>query len=310
MWFGSGQGALDSLQLYGKLPIAKDFLRVGAGQRSGQRVREWLDASYGASRDLDGPKLAWPARFMLVPPDGEVVQGCLWPSSDAGGLRLFPLALFVSRRRRQLQEAYDEGMRPWCSTWPLLEARFPSLLDQPDGPTLIHSLRGERIEPGRHEPWREEPVRQDVWTRALWPESGAEGHAGLVETLRRLAQARERAPRGPWRLPLVGDLPLLSQARAWITALRTLKLIPRDALPSMGLPQNDPGPGLPAFLLLSLDPFTGAHAPWFAAPTGEPVGHGDVTPPHSAHAGGAEPPAETTPPLSDSLRGAALPFGR
>jgi hypothetical protein len=84
-----------ALQLYGKLPLAKDYLRIGCGDGAGRDLREWLDRTFGTGRDQ--LVLHEPLRF-IGQGEKEPLQGILWPSSDAGGLRLFPFTLFVERR--------------------------------------------------------------------------------------------------------------------------------------------------------------------------------------------------------------------
>src|SRR5262245_31500865 len=93
------------VELYGKLPLAKDYLRVGCGEGSGLALREWLDRAFsGAADSVHPPQLAYPMRFVTGDALGAPLSGCAWPSSDAGGLRKFPFALFVERKRKPLVE--------------------------------------------------------------------------------------------------------------------------------------------------------------------------------------------------------------
>ena len=57
-----------AVELYGKLPIAKDYLRVGGGEESGLALRDWLDRGFSPTSDAEHrPLLAWPGRFVLAP---------------------------------------------------------------------------------------------------------------------------------------------------------------------------------------------------------------------------------------------------
>ena len=54
------------LQVYGKLPLAKDYLRIGASSGASMALRSWLDEGFsGGPRGERQPRLAWPARFII-----------------------------------------------------------------------------------------------------------------------------------------------------------------------------------------------------------------------------------------------------
>lgn len=89
------------LGIYGKLPFYKDFLRANATGADATAFRAWLDRGFSrfweadaTSREADLP----PHGFVLhLPGTDGAVLGRLRGSHDAGGLRRFPLVLFVSQ---------------------------------------------------------------------------------------------------------------------------------------------------------------------------------------------------------------------
>lgn len=89
------------LGIYGKLNFYKDFLRANATGPEATAFRAWLDRGFSrfweadaASREADLP----PHGFLLhLPGTDGAVLGRMRGSHDAGGLRRFPLVLFVAQ---------------------------------------------------------------------------------------------------------------------------------------------------------------------------------------------------------------------
>ena len=89
------------LGVYGKLPFYKDFLRANATGAEATAFRAWLDRGFSRfweadteSREADLP----PHGFVLhLPGTDGAVLGRMRGSHDSGGLRRFPLVLFVSQ---------------------------------------------------------------------------------------------------------------------------------------------------------------------------------------------------------------------
>ena len=60
------------IELYGKLPIAKDYLRIGGGTGAGIALRDWLDQGFSSRVERGAvPTLAWPGRFLIGGFSGE-----------------------------------------------------------------------------------------------------------------------------------------------------------------------------------------------------------------------------------------------
>jgi type VI secretion system ImpM family protein len=87
-------------QAYGKLPIYKDFISVGLTDPAAREFRQWIDRGYSyrwAENEAYRDTLIPPHGFLLRLPESRAcVAGILWGSSDEGGLRKFPFAVFLS----------------------------------------------------------------------------------------------------------------------------------------------------------------------------------------------------------------------
>lgn len=88
------------LQAYGKLPIYKDFISIGLTDAGAREFRQWLDRgfSYKWAENEEYRDTEIPAHGFLLrlPESRSCVAGALWGSSDEGGLRKFPFAVFLS----------------------------------------------------------------------------------------------------------------------------------------------------------------------------------------------------------------------
>jgi type VI secretion system ImpM family protein len=88
------------LQAYGKLPIYKDFISIGLTDAGAREFRQWLDRgfSYRWAENEEYRDTEIPAHGFLLrlPESKNCMAGALWGSSDEGGLRKFPFAVFLS----------------------------------------------------------------------------------------------------------------------------------------------------------------------------------------------------------------------
>ncbi|HXM80205.1 MAG TPA: TagF domain-containing protein, partial [Thermoanaerobaculia bacterium] len=89
-----------SVNAYGKLPIYKDFISSGLTEPAAREFRAWLDKGFShrwATDDGCRESEIPPYNFLVRLPDSRgCAAGSLWGSSDEGGLRKFPFALFLS----------------------------------------------------------------------------------------------------------------------------------------------------------------------------------------------------------------------
>jgi hypothetical protein len=306
-FLGLGQES-PALQLYGKLPVAKDYLRVGCGEGSGRELREWLDRAFGAVREAsEQPVLREPLRF-LGQGSKEPLLGLVWPSSDAGGLRSFPFTLFVARRKRALAADLDAGLAEAEGLWRLLAELRDRCLGFAEGREVLDDVRGREVELAACAPVESSAADFEAWIGALWPQQGLDGLFALFAAIGELARARHA---GPYRLPLVRELSMRDQVLAWIALLRTLGALPQGEVPTLFFPPRSlaPPPEL-ASLVVSRDPLSGEEIPWLTAAAGDAgLGAGDFTRSHDGSTATAPPSGGSGARLSDSLRDALAAFG-
>lgn len=292
-----------ALQLYGKLPLAKDYLRVGASKGTARTFRDWLDGAFSTRAVRGGaPSFPWPARFVIGVVEDEPLMGCAWPSSDQGGERPFPFALFLERRRKALLAGFHDSMEVLVEAWTRLDGCYAARANFADGESFLAGMRGLEIEISGSDPAGSQRIEWESWTSALWP---GEGHDGLLQTLSSLSHLGREGHRGPLRLPLVGDLPVVPQVNAWWTALVALQLFTTDSVPTVFFPQGEVATEEPAFAVFFRRALRMDDAIWINSARGQSnQGQGDycIGGPHLA--GECEPVSESVPGLSESMRGA------
>jgi len=288
------------VEAYGKLPIAKDYLRVGCSEGASAQWRDWLDRAYSGSAGGVFPKLAWPARFLVGEAWGEPLVGVLWPSSDAGGLRKFPISFHVERRRKLVAHDLEQGWRATAGVWQALDALRERTAGESDGQRFLASVRACELEVERIGAVDEDGLDFGEWKRAI----DAEGE-GLDGLLRRLAELRRAGPRAMLRVPLVAHGSLVAQARAWWSLCCEIGVLDRAQVPTVVLPARVPEPD-EAFALFSARVLTAQDVIWLAPPTmAGTAGIEDLADPLARRAQGA---CEAPQPLENSLRGAWTSF--
>jgi hypothetical protein len=306
-FLGMGQES-SPLQLYGKLPLAKDYLRIGCGDGSAREMREWLDRTFGTARSAtEQLVLGEPLRF-LGQGDKEPLQGCLWPSSDAGGLRQFPFTVFVVRRRKALLADLEAGLAEAEGVWRTLEETRERCLSIEDGRAMLDEHRGREVEVSSSANVASEPADLDSWVGALWPEQGLDGLNALFARLAELARNRHL---GPYRMPLVRELPLRDQVVAWTSLLASLGALESDEIPTLFFPSPSlvPPPD-PACLLVSRKALADDQVAWLTA-SDEALGPGDFAPGRDGNAPAPASPSAgaSATKLRESLRAAWVSSG-
>ena len=209
--FGLRRRERPPLELYGKLPIAKDYLRLGFGDGAGLMLRDWLDATYSTSADPeDRPSVAWPARFVLGDAwGGGSIVGLLSPSTDAGGLRPFPFAIGVERRRKALIEDVETGFDHVSeAVWRELRSQQDCCAAQADGRSGLAKLRGVELDVEGLGVCPSRGVSLEPWFDAIWPDRGREGFVATLERVGRGAARRRAAS------PAVGGRPAAARPGA------------------------------------------------------------------------------------------------
>lgn len=289
------------LQLYGKLPLAKDYLRIACGEDGGRELREWLDEGFGAARDAsEEVRLAEPLRF-IGEAGGDALQGFLWPSSDSGEKRRFPFTLFVARRPKSLLADLDARLSEAEGVWRQLAEVRERCAGFSEGRELLDRMRGEELEVHEEDAVPAAFADYTSWLEACWPDEGEEGLHEVLRTVGALASARHA---GPYRLPLVRELPLRDQVLGWLTVLRSLDALPAEDLPTLFFPQ----PSMllrpdRAFLVAAPKRLAPADVRWLEAceDAEAPLGEGDFCAGRDEIEGPAAPPEASTS-LRDALK--------
>lgn len=313
--FGFRRRETPPLQIYGKLPLAKDYLRLGFGEDVGITARDWVDAVFSGGGGRRAPKTAWPLRFLIGEAWQGSMQGLMFPSSDAGGLRPFPFLLAVARQERALVDDLEGGMPIAGSIWQLLHDRWQAVSSFQDGRGLLAAWRGNEIDVAGAAASPPAAVALDAWLAALWP--GA-GRAGLEADLDRLA----RLPADePVRLPLAWGGSVRQQVVAWLELLGRLGLSGGRSVPTMFLPAvNAPPPQAeepagtvplgPAALVVFRSGPRVEHGAWLDASGEGPRGAGDLAAGRPVVTLDAAPVAEGAPSLAASLRASVTNYLR
>ena len=295
------------LQLYGKLPIAKDYLRIGCGEGSGRELREWLDRTFGTARAGEELELEEPWSFLGQ--GGQApLQGCLWPSTDAGEHRKFPFIVFVERRAKALSADFEQGNLAQAeSVWRELALVREHCLAAPDGARLLEQNRGRTIDLASLEEGTAAAADFDAWVAALWPEERLDG---LFEILARVEELARRRHAGPYRMPLVRELPVRDQVIGWTVLLRALGALPADEIPTLFFPPRQLVSSFaPACLVLSRAPLSDDAVVWLTTPGGDgSLGPADFSQRHAAVLESGSSPPETETRLRESLGQALASF--
>ena len=232
-----------TLQIYGKLPLAKDYLRLGAGAGSGLALRDWLDRAFSQGTNPKDPlRLPWPAALLVGESWGTPLCAATWPSGDNGNLRPFPFTAFVERKKKALLEDLAHGLQVSSPVLDWLSEAYAAREAHSDGQNFLAAMRGRQIAVDGLKPFEAERIDFDNWVAALWPGQEKEG---LLECLRGLEALRRAAYRGPLRLPLVANLPSRPQVAAWFRLLLEMNIVGRDSLPTLFFPLPATGPEQP-----------------------------------------------------------------
>jgi len=108
-------------------------------------------------------------------------------------------------------------------------------------------------------------------------------------------------PQDPLRLPLVNDLPTLSQAQAWWFALAELGHLQRGECPTVFFPQPNSSAEAPHFITFFRGPLSPTQQLWVGPIDGE-IRPGDFGQMEAVHVGESALAGESVPPLTASLR--------
>ncbi len=291
------------LQLYGKLPLAKDYLRVGASRGRARLLRDWLDAAFSTRVvSQSAPTIPWPIRFLLAAGSESPLVGNAWPSSDMGGERAFPFTMFVERRRKALLHELERGVDRLAPIWDQIESCRNEADGFHDGQSFLADMRTRELALPSESAGAASRIDWHRWVAALWPERGEDGLGAILASL-----AGAETVRGPIRLPLAFGAPLVPQVQGWWAALATLRVFDSGSLPTLVFPaqlEDGPEPGFAVFFLreLRID-----EVEWVTGSRSRTcLGPNDYCGVEVCRMDAVDSEPEAGPSLADSLRGRAL----
>ncbi len=257
----SGQHQVLSALCYGKLPFYKDFLKSRNGDSS-QKFQGWLN---GLDRQPGKPaKLPRTQRVLFLPESGkEYVVATVWDSSDEGGVRTFPFALYFEPSRRFLSSVSDRPVLGNLKLWEALEREEPALAATGGIQDFYGRLRGishhqSLAPPGEGDlgasPVEARGITVKALASAIFGEDPREDWIRLLWRLHLALGPADRSsaivPTLALRLPLAKGIPNSLQVESWIHFVRRRA---SNSLPSAIFPR-DPVNGPASFCLLFRSP--------------------------------------------------------
>ncbi|MEM7517323.1 MAG: hypothetical protein AAF368_10425, partial [Planctomycetota bacterium] len=180
------------------------------------------------------------------------------------GHRAFPFTLCVERKGKRFAKDMETGLGQAESLWRSLAGIYNECQGSTEGRELLEAQRGRELEAELST--NSDSADFKVWLDTLWPE---EGKAGAAELFAALALLVERKERGPFRLPLLRELPLRDQVLAWHSLFTHLGLFAEGEsgtlfFPAAALiPSSEPG-----FLLIGAGPLDETWARWLTQTAG------------------------------------------
>ncbi|MGE5717286.1 MAG: type VI secretion system-associated protein TagF, partial [Acidobacteriota bacterium] len=162
---------------FGKLPVYKDFISAGLTDDVSREFRDWLSNGFSrhwSSRDdCRSTEIPLHAFLLRLPESRKMAVGALWGSTDQGGLRKFPFALFTvlpaGKPVASVLTALDY--------LPVFESRAREIRGKYDAggslAAVYQELRGARIEI---------PVRKEEQIRLRLAEALAHSRIGSLAT--------------------------------------------------------------------------------------------------------------------------------
>lgn len=202
-----------TLSAYGKLPAARDFVWHNCPDGSRRAFRAWLDSAGPLLSAIPG----WSRLlFKFRPMPGEApLLGVVWPSSDAGGLRPFPFALFSEGDRRIWQGASLE--RELGPAWQACEQACLGLRSKRDEPEMARLL--EELDSGQDAAGpavlSEPDARLSEWVTDVYGKDTEHFVLGLWRWRQLIEQGRADSSKTAFLLPLSRRFALSAQVGSW-----------------------------------------------------------------------------------------------
>lgn len=234
----------NSVQCFGKLPIAGDFIRYRLGDEETKAFAAWVEKGQAlveavrrGYRPLPGRRPSGesaPRRYRFALDQGlgrRIVLGILHESHDKGKLRRFPFAFFTTADAAPFRSR--PGLIPIAlgDTWETMEARMGGLRDVADSEALFRKLEEVDIpvaEPSGASAANLERRLQDASAGDLWKRLFGSGDPQrklllfdvLVRALGSAAKMRPEESPVFLKLPLAGSPEEVAlQSAFWVELL-------------------------------------------------------------------------------------------
>ncbi len=220
-----------ALQCFGKLPLAADFLKTWGEGDAGRRFHHWLDALDRAGGGR--VRIPAPVRVLFAPDERTFVVAMLWDSTDSGGARRFPFALYYEPPRKFLDLNVERPIASCASMFEALAHAGAQLMALDTPGDLYDTLRSTTFEvsvkaasPAVEEASaRSAAIPARLLAEGLFGAGEDEGErwAELLWRLWFVSGGRRPhafVPSLAVRLPLAEGSPVLLQAEAWLGLLR------------------------------------------------------------------------------------------
>ncbi len=215
---------------FGKLPVYKDFISAGLTDDVSREFRDWLSDGFSkvwsARDDCRSAEIPLHAFLLRLPTSRKMAAGVLWGSTDQGGLRKFPFALFTilpagrpaaavltaldylpvfETRAREIRRKYDAGGSLADVYQELRGARIDVPLRTPDQVRLrlAEALASRRVGP---------------LARALFERDAESRWSSLLSGVDTAAR-HPAAGAAAFRVPLAEETPPLDQLKLWTVRL-------------------------------------------------------------------------------------------
>jgi type VI secretion system ImpM family protein len=226
---------------FGKLPVYKDFISAGLTDDVSREFRDWLSNGFSrhwSSRDdCRSTEIPLHAFLLRLPESRKMAVGALWGSTDQGGLRKFPFAIFTILPAGKPVVSVLTAL----DYLPVFESRAREIRRKYDAggalAAVYKELRGARIEV---------PVRKEEQIRVRLAEALSRSRVGPLATAlfgsdaptqwAALLSGLDAAARSPtagaaaFRLPLANEAVPLHQLKLW--TVRLTKASPSGAAPT------------------------------------------------------------------------------
>ncbi|MBK8597351.1 MAG: type VI secretion system-associated protein TagF [Holophagales bacterium] len=220
-----------ALNLYGKLPIYKDFISSGFTEEGAKEFRDWLGNGFSRRwsvlEEYKGDDIPVHTFLLALPGGKRTVAGALWGSHDEGGLRQFPFTIFsVLPQGRPASDPFVglSFLEVFAEKADFIRRNF---LHGRTVASFYESFRGARIEVPVKRPARiAEGVEKEAkgvvlgdFAESLFGANAVDEWPRFLSRLKTACGHAQGQGAGALRIPLGNLLPAELQVQIWLTWL-------------------------------------------------------------------------------------------